>query len=405
MFCLTGDGELQQGIVWEAIMHAPRKHLDNLCLLVDKNEGQLDDSRKLLFSMADLPRQIESFGWRVVIADGTSYDSVMDALDGYMRAPRDGRPTAIICNSTKGYGVFSVNLSRHKVTVTDELFQQELALQTERRAARMNLKVDAENETVCEVPPAVRSGRVPARDKRIAYDAAALPRYGAGEQVAAEQVFARDPRVVSQEREESMSSPAGWLSEGHGLDLTFLATAPNLDTGVNGATHMGNDDLTVFGGIAGLKIIDVSCPNQLVSVMRWIMDGNRGLVYLRIMRAPSGVLHGPGVHFEFGRAVRLHGESGSVVNLVSSGRGVHEIAEQSNGLLWNELGRMLLRERRGTGRGRVVAINTARDDGAYQFIHSATYTELISRYGLTPGQIAARARDCLDGMEQEPWKN
>jgi len=70
--------------------------------------------------------------------------------------------------------------------------------------------------------------------------------------------------VGYQERLESMASPDGWLSAGHGLDLTFLATAPNFETKTNGATHMGNDDTVVFSGIAGLRIIDVSCPNQLV---------------------------------------------------------------------------------------------------------------------------------------------
>ena len=56
-----------------------------------------------------------------------------------------------------------------------------------------------------------------------------------------------------------------WLSEGHGLDLTFLATAANFDTRTNGATHMGNDDVLLFAQIAHLKIIDFSCPNQLLA--------------------------------------------------------------------------------------------------------------------------------------------
>ena len=71
--------------------------------------------------------------------------------------------------------------------------------------------------------------------------------------------------VGHQERLEAIASPDGWLSEGHGLDLTMLATAPNFETRTNGATHMGNDDVTIFDGIAQLKIIDVSCPRQLLA--------------------------------------------------------------------------------------------------------------------------------------------
>ena len=83
--------------------------------------------------------------------------------------------------------------------------------------------------------------------------------------------------VGHQERHEAMAAEDGWLSEGHGLDLTMLATAANFETRTNGATHMGNDDCTVFDGLAHIGIIDVSCPQQMLSIMKWIMDGNRGL--------------------------------------------------------------------------------------------------------------------------------
>ena len=130
--------------------------------------------------------------------------------------------------------------------------------------------------------------------------------------------------VGQQERLETMASPSGWLSEGHGLDLTFLATAANFETRTNGATHMGNDDITIFDGIAHLKIIDVSCPRQLLGVMKWIMAGNRGLVYLRVMRAASGVLYDPDYKFSFGQGCYLRRADADAAVIVSSGRGVHE---------------------------------------------------------------------------------
>ena len=107
--------------------------------------------------------------------------------------------------------------------------------------------------------------------------------------------------VGYQERLEAMEAADGWLSEGHGLDLTMLATASNFETRTNGATHMANDDNLVFDAIAHLKIIDVSCPQQMLAVMKWIMEGNRGLVYVRVMRTGSPVIYGPDYSFEFGR--------------------------------------------------------------------------------------------------------
>ena len=65
VYCLTGDGEMQAGMIWEAAMYAGARHLDNLCVLVDKNEGQLDNPKVLQFPMPHLGRMLESFGWRV----------------------------------------------------------------------------------------------------------------------------------------------------------------------------------------------------------------------------------------------------------------------------------------------------------------------------------------------------
>ena len=533
VFAVTGDGELQEGVAWEAIMHAPARRLSNLCVIVDKNEGQLDDHTHLLFPMDRLGAQFDAFGWRTLEVDGTDYRSVWNALRSFVSGPRDGRPTAIICNTRKGYGSASAFLNRHKVTIPDDVNVREVEQQRRRRRARvadyfayerrlaergeatiieelracasgMNLRLDEGTKTVEPGERAVRTRRADSRDKQIRYDATMLPRLDPADKYEASaivrncmQVFAEDGRVVSvdadlsstsglqsgvghvdqtrainagiaesnmmcigeayaalgynawvstfcpffdwkvlrriavgqQERLEDIASSDGWLSEGHGLDLTFLATAPNFETKTNGATHMGNDDTIVFGGIAGLKIIDVSCPNQLIGVMKWIMEGNRGLCYVRIMRSASAVLYPDVPAFEFGRAWSLRGSADSGVHLVSSGRGVHElmaaadilagegidvevidmpsidadlladrlagagrivIAEQNNGYIWNEAIRVAAERGIPLGQGKLVAINARTEQGAYQFIHSATYGQLLDRFGLTPEQIARR---------------
>jgi len=240
--------------------------------------------------------------------------------------------------------------------------------------------------------------------------------------------------IGHQERLEAAKMKGGWLNEGHGLDLTFLATAPNFETKTNGGTHMGNDDSLVFDGIAHLKIIDSSCPQQVLSIMKWIMEGNRGLVYLRILRASSGVLYDPDFRFDFGKGSFLRGGKGDPVMIISSGRGIFEalaaaqelarsgisagvvdmpsidesllldlydsgkwifIAEQNNGFIWSHYQRILFREREHLDPGRLIAINTLAKDGKPQFIHSATYAELLDQFGLAPHQLAERIRNTL----------
>jgi transketolase C-terminal domain/subunit len=234
--------------------------------------------------------------------------------------------------------------------------------------------------------------------------------------------------VGHQERLESAAARDGWLSDGHGLDLTMLATAANFETRTNGATHMGNDDCTIFDGLGHVKIIDVSCPQQMLSLMRWIMEGNRGLLYVRVMRTPSPVLYDGDYAFDFGKGYVLKQSARDAV-IVSSGRGVHEalaaaaladerglsvgvvdmpsiddsllldlvesgkvvcLAEQNNGFILQNLLKVVFRRRRGlVHMSNVMAINTLDAGGKPQFIHSGNYDELIEAFGLTPSAIAA----------------
>src|SRR5579883_2901280 len=136
-YCMTGDGELQEGTIWEAVMYSGQKHLDNLCVLVDQNNGQLDIANRMVFPMPRLESVLESFNWRVYSIDATQYTSVYAALANFKYEARNGQPSAIICHSTKGYGSFSDFMNRHKVTVPDNLITQELKLHLEQRRVRV----------------------------------------------------------------------------------------------------------------------------------------------------------------------------------------------------------------------------------------------------------------------------
>src|SRR5262249_22047098 len=136
-YCLCGAGEMQEGPIWDAVMYAGQKHLDNLCVMVDRNNGQLDMANRMVFPMPDLEAVFASFGWDASSVDATQYDGVYAALERFRYGPRSGKPTAIICYGMKGYGALSDFLNKHKVTVPDKLLEQELALQAAQRRDRV----------------------------------------------------------------------------------------------------------------------------------------------------------------------------------------------------------------------------------------------------------------------------
>ena len=535
VYALTGDGELQEGPIWESVMFAGYKRLENLCVMVDNNGGQLDIVTTLHFPYNSLSTSFSSFGWKVIEVDATKYHTVYNALLEFKYGERDGRPTVIICKSTKGHGGLSDYMNTHKATISTEILDQEDKLQIRQRAARekeffrffnqiqgeefseerniilkhsekMGFKI--EKEKLVTVETVVKTKRAPVRDKKIKYPSAQLPKLEKGKPYGANKVielsmkaFAQDERIYSvdsdlastsglqagvgfvdkyralnagvaeanmmllgeafailggnawvstfcpffdwkvmrriavghQERLEVIAEKNGWLSEGHGLDLTMVATAADLETQSNGATHMGNDDVMLFNEVAQLKIINVSCPQQLLGVLKWIMEGNKGMIYMRVLRAPSNVLYDADFVFEFGKAYNVKYSEGAQATIVSSGRAVYEaldaaqkleaegivinvvdmptidedaivelyqsgrtifIAEQNNGYLWSHFKRVLFEQETNINTQKLIPINTTTKGGLH-YIHSGTYAELAAHYSLDGASLTERISQAL----------
>ena len=104
VYCLTGDGELQEGQIWEAALFAPHNKLDNLTLIVDWNGQQIDGSNEDVLSLGDLPAKWKSFGWNVVEVDGHNMEELVNALNA-TKTKRDGVPTCILMKTVMGQGV------------------------------------------------------------------------------------------------------------------------------------------------------------------------------------------------------------------------------------------------------------------------------------------------------------
>jgi len=120
VYCLMGDGETQEGQVWEAAMSAPKFRLDNLTVVVDYNKAQIDGYTRDVMDLEPLPDKWRAFGWHVLSVDGHDFLQLMEALDEAERVR--GRPTYIIAHTVKGKGVsFMENVvSWHGVAPTRE---------------------------------------------------------------------------------------------------------------------------------------------------------------------------------------------------------------------------------------------------------------------------------------------
>lgn len=106
IYSVTGDGELQEGSIWEAAMSAGHYHLDNLIVLVDRNGFQIDGSTEDVMALEPLDKKWEAFGWQVFHCDG---NSISDLIDTYQNAVVfKGKPKVIIAKTIMGKGVSEI---------------------------------------------------------------------------------------------------------------------------------------------------------------------------------------------------------------------------------------------------------------------------------------------------------
>lgn len=103
VYALTGDGEIQEGQIWEAAMWAGFKKLDNLCVIVDNNNLQIDGTVEEVCSPYPIDRKFEAFNFHVINVNGNDFDELRAAFEEARRTK--GVPTAIIAKTVKGLGV------------------------------------------------------------------------------------------------------------------------------------------------------------------------------------------------------------------------------------------------------------------------------------------------------------
>lgn len=122
-YCLCGDGEIQEGQIWEAAMFAGHRKLDNLCVIVDNNNLQIDGTVEEVCSPYPIDEKFKAFGFHVININGNDFDEI-DAAFKEAKATK-GMPTAIIAHTVKGKGVSFMenNVGWHGKAPNDEEYK------------------------------------------------------------------------------------------------------------------------------------------------------------------------------------------------------------------------------------------------------------------------------------------
>ncbi|MEM2116688.1 MAG: transketolase [Thermoplasmata archaeon] len=103
VYVLIGDGEMDEGIVWEAVLNAPHRKLDNLIVILDRNKYQLDGATESILKLEPIEDKFRAFNWEVFTVDGHDVEQILRAIG--MAKEKNGKPKIIVANTVKGKGV------------------------------------------------------------------------------------------------------------------------------------------------------------------------------------------------------------------------------------------------------------------------------------------------------------
>lgn len=127
VYTILGDGEIEEGQVWEAAMFANAKKLDNLVVIVDNNNLQIDGSIEEVNSPYPIPEKFVAFGFNTIEIDGNNFDEIEKAFEAAKNCK--GKPTAIVAKTVKGKGVSYMEnqVNWHGAAPNEELYNQAVA--------------------------------------------------------------------------------------------------------------------------------------------------------------------------------------------------------------------------------------------------------------------------------------
>jgi transketolase len=333
VFVMTGDGELQEGQIWESLMSAANHSIGDVTVVVDHNKIQSDFSVERTSSLGDLNAKFKAFGWEVARVDGHDIDAMLATFER-LRGITD-RPKVIIADTIKGKGVSFMEGTSIDSDVEMFRFHSGAPQSADyRRAAQelieaINAGLSAISATPLELESVDRKAPQPAAGE----PSRLFPSYT---EALLEQAK-RNPRIVALDAdlvldmglvpfsaafperfvecgiaEMDMVSQAGGMALKGLLPVVhsfscFLSTRPNEQIYNNatehtkivyvgglagvlpagpGHSHQSVRDISALGSVPGLVMVEPSCPEEVAPLLEWCLNTHSGPSFLRMISIP-----------------------------------------------------------------------------------------------------------------------
>jgi transketolase len=368
-FCIMGDGEQQEGQIWEAAMEASHYKLDNLIGIVDKNRLQIDGLVSEVMNIDPLEEKYRSFGWEVMHIDGHDMAQVVEALEE-AKTPAVHKPTLIVANTVKGKGVsFIENVAGWhgkapnfeemmkglaELGLTDRIPVQRLLDKAKQYQAEVDRKLEAKmpkfsrnywwntQETMKAQMKPTRMGFGQSLAENGDDERVVCLGLDISGSITISEFYANKPerkkRWISMgiAEQSATAAAAGLAKEGKlpvfGTYGTFAA-ARNLDqirtsicygnfnvmiagahggvsVGPDGATHQALEDLFAMCGLPNMSVVVPCDSNETKKATDYLLLKHRGPKYIRFAREATPVVTDQYTPFQFGQAnvIRLRGE-------------------------------------------------------------------------------------------------
>ena len=348
---MLGEGDLQEGATWEALLFAGHRKLSNLCALIDYNRSQVDGKSDEILSLDPLPDKLRACRWAVREIDGHDLAQIVDALE-WARSVDDA-PAAIIAHTTKGKGV-SFMLDRHEWHGKAPNREQAIAALAELGETDANRRLQIAGGAV-----ATRKPQTANRKSQVQRDAfgAELVKLGAEIQ----NLVVLDADISSSlktgafakaypERhinfgvaeQDMLLAAAGLATDGliplactyatfatlrgceqirsficyPRLNVKIICSHGGLEVGWDGPTHQGIEDVAIMRSLPNMTVVVPADATAVPALLRQSVALD-GPVYFRMGRNPVPVIYDPAQELTLGRAITLR--DGGDVTIIAAG--------------------------------------------------------------------------------------
>jgi len=346
VFVIAGDGELQEGVIWEGAMAAARYELDNLIVFVDRNGLQASGPVSDIMPIEPLAAKWQSFGWNVADIDGHDMRQILSAVAGAQS--RRGRPSVILARTVKGKGVSymegdnawhqrspevarSTKVSRADAGLVSTRVAYGNTLVALARAGCDIVVVSADSASSMGLDDFVRE--FPNRYVEVGVAEQTMMLVAAGLAAAGKTVFASTYSVFASMRAcEQVRTFIAYP----GLNVKIAGGLGGLSGGIEGVTHLAVEDLGILRCIPGLVVLN---PADAIATGKAVRAAaaHPGPVFIRLGRDPTPVLFDDSYAFEIGKAVVLL-HAGWDIALLTTGLITAEVLRAARSLVGAGLG-------------------------------------------------------------------